>query len=167
MLWLVVLLGRPISGANMETFKPRHCGPGDYPRFAAIEEDGLYYCLVVKSGCNKGLDILATKNLPDAGPGGTGFLHLGVDRLDVIVVLGQEAPKILENFNPLQHVPTYQKLLVESRYRQHCHLPLLFSFHPDLTILRESVSGVCRKDLHSTQSTSLAPFEPALLRDFH
>ena len=98
-LWLV-LLGYPACNANMETFEPRHCGLRNDPQFAAIEEDGLYYCLVEPGG-SKRQDDLTPKNLPNAGPGGVSFLHLDADRLNIIVILGHEASQALEYFDPL------------------------------------------------------------------
>ncbi len=84
----------------METFKLRHCGPRNDPQFAAIEEDGLNYCLV-EPGSDKRQDVFAPKNLINAGPGGAGFLYLGADRLNVVIILGHESSQVLEYFDPL------------------------------------------------------------------
>jgi hypothetical protein len=70
----------------MKTFKPRHHGPRNDPQFAAIEEDGLNYCLIEPGG-DKRRDIFAPKNLPNAGPGGAGFPYLSADRLDIVIIL--------------------------------------------------------------------------------
>ncbi len=84
----------------METFKSRHCGPRNDPQFAAIEEDDLNYCLV-EPGSDKRRDVFASKNLPNAGPGGAGFPYLGADCLYIVIILGYEASQVLEYFNPL------------------------------------------------------------------
>jgi hypothetical protein len=36
-------------------------------------------------------------------PGDAGFPNLSTDRLDIVVVLGEKAPKILEDVDPLEH----------------------------------------------------------------
>ena len=92
----------------METFKLRHCGPRNYPRL-------WLELLPDRSWLQQKEDILAPQNLPNVGPGGVGFPHLDTDRLNVIAVLGHEAPKALEDFNPLPKAALNQELLPKSQ----------------------------------------------------
>jgi hypothetical protein len=46
-------------------------------------------------------------------PSGSGFLQLGANRLDVIVILRQQAPQVLEYLHSFQCFPMDRKLLPE------------------------------------------------------
>jgi hypothetical protein len=95
-----MFFGHPIIATDVKPLEPLHGGWREDPQFAAIKEDGLDYRLI-EPGKGKRRCILASENLPDAGPGGAG----------VVVVLGQETAQVLEYFDPLQHISVDRELL--------------------------------------------------------
>jgi hypothetical protein len=46
-------------------------------------------------------------------PGGTGFANLRTNCLDIVVVLGKKAPKVLEDVDPLKHLVMNVELLTK------------------------------------------------------
>ncbi len=80
-----------VRSTDVEPLKARQGGRREDPPFAAIKQDGLNYRFI-EFCCNPGRDILRPEYLPDTGPGASGFPHLIADCLEVVIVLGQQAP---------------------------------------------------------------------------
>ena len=66
---------------------------------------------LIEPRSNERRDVLPPEHLPDASPCSAGFTHLGADRLDVIVVLGQKTSQVLKHLDSLENVASHQKLL--------------------------------------------------------
>jgi hypothetical protein len=49
--------------------------------------------------------IFAPEHLPDVSPSGSGFLQLTADCLNIVIILGKQAPQIFKYLNPIK-VPT-------------------------------------------------------------
>ena len=86
--------------------------------------------------------LLRREHLPDTSPSGSGFPQLGVDCLDVIVVLRKQATLVFEYLYLLQHIPVDRKLLPEGQCGRYRRLSLFLPLDPNLTLLCEPEVGV-------------------------
>ncbi len=98
----------------MKPLEPHHGGSRDDPRLTAIKENGLYNSLV-ELRSNEQRCILTLKDLINLSPSSVVLPKLGTEGLIIVVVLSHHPPKVLVNFNPLEHIPTNRELLVESQ----------------------------------------------------
>jgi hypothetical protein len=55
--------------------------------------------------------IFTPKNLSNSSPSGASLLELSTDGLDVVIILGLKAPKILEYLNPFKDISIDSELL--------------------------------------------------------
>ena len=90
---------------------------------------------LIEPGSNERCYVLAPEHLPDASPSSAGFAHLGADRLDVIIVLGQKTSQVLKHLDSLENVASHRKLLPQGQRRRHRRLPLLLPLDSDLAFL--------------------------------
>jgi hypothetical protein len=158
--WPIVLC-HVIDRTNVEALKAHQGGLRENPHLTAVKEYGLYHRLI-ELCCNARSNILCTQDLAYMCPRGLSFPQLVVDCLHIIVVLQEQAAKVFENFNLFQHIPLDRELMLEGQRRCHCHLPLLSSLGPLLSLLRVRMVGVLRVHLHPA---SPAPWEFPLFWD--
>jgi hypothetical protein len=60
--------------------------------------------------------------------------QLGMDCLDVVIVLGHHPSEILLNLNPLEYIAMNRELLVEGQHCCYRRLALSLSLHPNLAL---------------------------------
>jgi hypothetical protein len=79
--------------------------------------------------------IFAPEHLPDVSPHCSGFLQLTVNRLNIVIILQEQAPQIFKYLDLFQHIPLDRKLLLKGQCQCYHHLPLLFPFNPYQALL--------------------------------
>jgi len=84
------------------------------PCFASVQEDGLYNCLV-KLGADSWGCILLAQHLFNPCPRLACLAKLASHGLDVIVILQEQAAKIPEYLNSLQHISMHPELLLQGK----------------------------------------------------
>ncbi len=151
-----------IRSLDVKPLELHHGRSRDDPHLTAIKENGLYDSLV-ESCSNKRRRILAPKDLTNPSPSSTSLPKLGTENLIIIVVLTHHPPKVLVNFDPLEHIPMNCELLTESQCQRYHHLPLSSMLHPDLALFQKPKVRVEGVHLHTTLFRTI---KPALLRDF-
>jgi hypothetical protein len=67
----------------------------------------------VELGADSWGGVLCSKDIADSRPGDTGFANLRTNCLDIVVILGEKAPKVLEDLDPLEHLIVNMELLAK------------------------------------------------------
>ena len=84
----------------MKSLEPCQSGRAQDPRLASIQEDGLHDRLVELGAYSWGC-ILSPQHLSDPCPRPACLVKLALHGLDVIVILREQAAKVLEYLDPL------------------------------------------------------------------
>ena len=88
---------------------------GQVPSLAPVKERRLHHCLV-KLGSDLWCHILPSQHLRGACPYPPRLADLLSHGLDIVVVLGEEASKVLENLDSLEYIPMYREGTIESKH---------------------------------------------------